>query len=331
MEEEIENETEELAISVESSTHDASKYDGKLKFYAKECKRYSIEKVKIIQQCMKETQADCNLENFLIGSLQCQVMFQAFQVIPTTRVVSVNLSKNHLEHFCCHSMASYIICSDTLRELNLESCKIGDKGVEILSPALATSISITHINLSCNQITDNGGEILVKFLIQNSTCVDVKLAKNELSVKTARVLASVLETNETLKSLDLSHNNFHEQFAGVEIMKGISKNETLEFLDLSWNGLYGEEFGKTLSKYVKKSGLKIFKLEHNRLSSFDFKKLSLGIKYSNVIQEVYIGWNFFLPDDDVTLIKVFGTDTPLQLLSFGDSFHLSHEAYSVNY
>ncbi|KAG5670876.1 hypothetical protein PVAND_001108 [Polypedilum vanderplanki] len=323
---ERENETEETSISVESFI---SKYDIKLKFYAEECEKYAIEKIKIIQQCLEETLIDCNLQNYLIGSTQCYIMFEAFRHTPISRLTSINLKRNFLDCFCFNSMASFIRESDTLQELNIESCNIRDKGIEVLAPALATSVSIIQLNLKDNHISDDGGEILFSFLYKNSTIVDLNVSYNQLSIKTARIIGKMLMQNEILKKLDLSHNFFHEQFAAIEIMKGNSKNEYLEFLDLSWNGLYGDEFGKTLSKHLRKSGLKIFKLEHNRLTSFCYQKLAIGIKYSEAIQEIYIGFNIFQPDDDVTLMKVFKTDTPLQLLSFGDSFHLSHEAYGM--
>ncbi|CAG9806643.1 unnamed protein product [Chironomus riparius] len=335
-EQEIENETARTsAISEESSqsVKDKLKYreniDEKLKFYSMECKRYFMEKLKIVQQCIEENLQECCLKNSTIGSLQCQIMLDSFSKIPVTQLTAINLQNNILEHFCCHSMASFIDMNPVLRELNLAGCRIGDKGMEILAPAFATSSSLINLNLSNNQITDDGGEILVSFLMRNYVCRDLNLSSNKLGYKTAQIVGAVLMENDTLVKLDISHNRLYEQYAIVKIMKGLMSNESLEYLDISWNGLCGEPFGKILSKSIKGAALKVFKVEYNNLTSFEFRKLALGLKYSETIEELYVAGNFFTVDDDENLVKVFKTDSPLKLISFGDSFHLSHAAFEI--
>lgn len=333
--EQIEDDSESI-ISVETTKSEQErrksleKIDNKLNFYHIECERYFVEKLKIIQQCIREDLDVCYLQEFMIGTLQCQIMFKSFRMLPMTPITIINLKNNHLEHFCCHSMASFIELSLILRELNLDGCKIGDKGMEILSPVFATSISIVHLNLSNNHITDDGGEILVSFLMRNYSCRDLNLSSNMLGYKTATAMGEVLQINKTLEKLDISHNQLHERYGIVEIMKALMDNESLECLDISWNGLGGEPLGKILSKSVKKARLKILRMEFNKLSSFEFKKLALGMKYSETIEEVYVGGNKFQPDDDVILIGVFKTESPLMLLSFGDSYHMSHDAFKVS-
>ena len=121
----------------------------------------------------------------------------------------------------------------------------------------------------------------------------------------------------------------NEDYAIVSVLKGLAQNETLEYLDLSWNSLCGEPFGKVLSKSIKLSNLRTLKMEHNRMSTFELKKLSLGLKYAKTIEEVYIGDNLILNREDVNLINVFKSKSPLKLLSFGKWFHLSREAFNV--
>lgn len=313
---------------VKSMRH-REKIDEKLKFYAEECKRYSIEKWKIIQQYIQESCDNCNLQSHLIGSLQCQVMFEAFDKIPSTPLATINLRNNHLEHFCCHSMASYIESSMTLRNLNLQGCQIGDKGMEILSAAFATSISIEHLNVANNQITDDGGEVFVKFLMGNNSCCDLNLSSNKLGVKTAKMLGKILQDNKNLKKLDMSHNQLYQQLAIVDIMKGFITNEVLEHLDVSWNGVCGEKVGNILSKSLRSSKLKVFKIENNRLTTYEIEKLARGMKKSETIEEIYVGGNLLTLNDDQTFINVFNSQSPLRLLSFGNNFHISHDAFEV--
>lgn len=66
------------------------------------------------------------------------------------------------------------------------------------------------------------------------------------------------------------------------------------------------------------------------MSKFELKKLKVGLKISKTINEVYIEGNSFGEDDDVNLINVFTTKSPLELMSFGKWFHLSQDAFKVS-
>lgn len=129
--------------------------------------------------------------------------------------------------------------------------------------------------------------------------------------------------------LDLSHNSLYEDFAVVNLLKGLSQNETLEYLDLSWNSLRSEPFGKALPKAIKLSRLKVLKLNYNQMSKFELKKLALGLKNSKTIDQLFVEGNMFAAGGDEILVNVFNTDSPLTLLSFGKWFQLSQNAFKV--
>lgn len=95
----------------------------KLEAYESQCKRYNSPKVEMTQQCIREAKEFCNLDDYVIGSLQCQIMFDIFTRKPTTKLTSISLKNNHIEPFCCHSMSSFIRNSGVLKELNLQGCK----------------------------------------------------------------------------------------------------------------------------------------------------------------------------------------------------------------
>lgn len=101
----------------------------KLHSYESECKRYNLEKVEVIQKCIRENAgADvCNLDNYCIGTLQCRIMFDAFAKNPATPMTLITMKNNHIEHFCCHSISTFIQLSTTLKQLNLEGCKYDKK------------------------------------------------------------------------------------------------------------------------------------------------------------------------------------------------------------
>lgn len=157
------------------------------------------------------------------------------------------------------------------------------------------------------------------------------LSVNRLAFKFAKVFKEVMINNKTLVKLDLSHNALYEDFAVVDLLKGLSENETLESLDLSWNSLRGESFGKALPKAIKLSSLKVLNMTNNRLSKFEFKKLAFGLRRSKTIEKVFLEGNMFATGDDVILVNVFNSDSPLNLLSFGKWFQLSQEAFQVDF
>jgi Ran GTPase-activating protein (RanGAP) involved in mRNA processing and transport len=315
-----------LAEKILHKTH----LEAKLNEYKKECFRYNEKTIKLIEQCIEEEIKICNLRDYIIGTLQCKLMFDTFAMFPSTRLTSMCLQNNHLDGFCCDSIVRFLQSSVTLQELNLEGCRIGDEGTNILIDGLENSVSLKKLNLSNNCISDNVGGDLVTFLYNNNTCQDLNLSSNQLSFRTSKSLRVVLSQNDTIKRLDISHNRLYEQFAIVEILTGLRENESLEYLDISWNGLYGEPFGHILSKSIKSSKLKVFKLEHNELTTFEYTKLAVGMKYSKTIEECYIGGNPFEDEDDEILINVFTTKSPLRLLSLGNFFYISQATHQVN-
>jgi Ran GTPase-activating protein (RanGAP) involved in mRNA processing and transport len=179
-------------------------------------------------------------------------------------------------------------------------------------------------------IPDDGVESIAKAFVTNNVCRDLNLSSNFMSLKSAKALEEVLAVNTTLKKLDLSHNALYEDDAIVSVLKGLAQNEALQYLDLSWNSLRGEALTKVLSKSIKSSKLKILKMEHNRMSTFELRKLAIGLKFSKTIEEAYIADNLILNGEDFDLINVFNSKSPLTLLSFGKWFYLSREAFNVN-
>lgn len=321
----------------------------KLLCYESQCHRYSLQKVKTIQTCVERDKLPerLNLDNQPIGSLQCQIMFEVFAMNPLTLLTQISMKHNHLEAFGCHSMSTFIKRSSSLKELSLDGCKsvelitfltsplnsfvirFDDEGAKILSDGISNSKSIDYLNCSNCNISDIGGEFLAQSFVVNKVCKEVNFSFNELAFKSAKVFEEVMMTNTALVKLDLSHNSLYEDFAVVNLLKGLSKNESLEYLDLSWNALRGEPFGKALPKAVKLSSLKILKMTNNRMSKFELKKLAIGVKRSKTIEQLFVEGNMFASGDDVILVNIFNSDSPLTLLSFGRWFQLSQNAFKV--
>lgn len=199
-----------------------------------------------------------------------------------------------------------------------------------MSDGISISTSILHFNLARCSLSDDGGQAIVQSFLINDVCNELNLAGNGLSLKTAKAFAEVFAENKSLKRLDVSHNMLHEDEAIVKLLKGLAHNATLEELNLSWKALGGDEsLGKALSKSIKSSKLRVLKMENNRLSTVELRRIAIGLKRSQTIEEAYIGGNRNAADVDAKLIGVFKSSSPLRLLSFGSWFHLSQEAFKV--
>lgn len=207
--------------------------------------------------------------------------------------------------------------------------RFGEAGAKIIANGISVSSSIVHLNLANCNISDDGCEEIAKSFYSNFKCEELNMSRNLLGPKSAKVFAEVLQDNKVLRKLDLSHNSLYEDHAIVNVLKGLKQNEMLEYLNLSWNSLGGEPFGKVLSKSIKSSKLKILKIEHNLMATFELKKLALGLKFSKTIEEVYVAGNLMMNGEDVNFINVFNSKSPLKLLSFGRWFHLSQDAFRV--
>ena len=125
--EDISNDESSVKVKNESKNRkmNGKEREDKLKFYESQCHRFGLQKVKMIQNCLKERPGYemLNLDHYGIGSLQCQVIFESFSMPPVTQLTSISLKNNQVESFCCHRIASFVKISATLKELRLDGCK----------------------------------------------------------------------------------------------------------------------------------------------------------------------------------------------------------------
>lgn len=110
---------------LEENLKHKSNIAAKVNYYESQCKSYSLQKIKLVQQCLQEEPGKkcLNLDHYGVGTLQCQIMFEAFTKNPSTTLTSVSLKNNHIEHPCCHAISSYIQMSTSINELILDGCK----------------------------------------------------------------------------------------------------------------------------------------------------------------------------------------------------------------
>ena len=116
---EVENLSDSSKLSVKLERQ-KTMIEEKLKFYHIECNRYNTQRVKIVENCIRDESEICNLDDYMITTLGCKIAFDSFQKFPITPLREISLKDNHLECDCCNAISDFIQSSATLEILNLE-------------------------------------------------------------------------------------------------------------------------------------------------------------------------------------------------------------------
>lgn len=58
----------------------------KLEFYKFECHRYCTQRVKMVENAIQTESEICNLDDYMIGTLGCKIMFESFVKYPITPI-----------------------------------------------------------------------------------------------------------------------------------------------------------------------------------------------------------------------------------------------------
>lgn len=106
-----------------------SNINEKLHYYQSQCRRYNLQKIEIVQRCIREELdvQHCNLDHYGIGPLQCHKMFETFAMNIPTNLTSISLKNNQIEQIGCHAIASFMQASNSIMDLNIDGCKYGLK------------------------------------------------------------------------------------------------------------------------------------------------------------------------------------------------------------
>lgn len=91
-----------------------------------------------------------------------------------------------------------------LLTLELENCKIKDKGAKHLAQALEGYSQLRFLNISNNEIKEKGAEYLAHSLKVNTTLAVLFLHWNPIQYKGGISIGQALQFNDGLQILDLS-------------------------------------------------------------------------------------------------------------------------------
>eukprot|EP00873_Tetraselmis_striata_P011315 jgi/Tetstr1/431579/TSEL_021110.t1 len=157
-----------------------------------------------------------------------------------SRVKELDISNNkRLTWQAAKPLASLLSDSQAhtqLHTLTMVGVDLGNKGVEILGPAVAKSHELKSLDMRRCSIGDIGAVKLSSMLHENTDLETLRLAWNNIRAKGGKALAEMLRQHPTLVGLDLSHNALGD-VGGSYIAHSLVLHRTVEWVDLSCNHL----------------------------------------------------------------------------------------------
>ncbi|XP_032872784.1 NACHT, LRR and PYD domains-containing protein 3-like [Amblyraja radiata] len=144
----------------------------------------------------------------------------------------------------CAVLSHTIRLCDTIKRLDLESCRIQCEGVQRLGPALH---KCQVLRLGGNKDLGDTGVKLVFAALRNPDCKIQTLWLQHVGLidSGAEDLVSALSTNTSLTRLNLTGNSLTDRCVPA------LRNLILTLPRLMWIGLRGNEFGRTGKKELR--------------------------------------------------------------------------------
>jgi Ran GTPase-activating protein (RanGAP) involved in mRNA processing and transport len=202
----------------------------------------------------------------------------------------------------------------------IESNKIGDEGVRVLSRALKeknSCVKYIHFRecgltsgaaecfaeiLKCNttlknlyfgfeKLGDRGAEFIASGLCHNTTLEELGLASIELTGAGLRFLADALKTNHTLKIIRIDRNKLGAEECRI-IAEMLLTNDSLELIDLSRNPIGDDGISVILDALIKKpDALEKIGLYGCEISSREMHKFVEFFQKTTVFKRMHLGLN----------------------------------------
>ncbi|CAG9325226.1 unnamed protein product [Blepharisma stoltei] len=121
------------------------------------------------------------------------------QMLPQTKIRSLNMSKNYLGDEAAIAFSNILSSPDypcKIENLNLGSCRIGDRGVETFFTSIVNNKYLTQLNFSDNFISEKLEGLLLECLDANYFLCKVLLAGNRLSHACISRIKKICERNK---------------------------------------------------------------------------------------------------------------------------------------
>lgn len=147
---------------------------------------------------------------------------------------SISLPRSNIDSVSLVVLLEGIKYSKTLRLLDIESNKIGDRGAIILSNLLLSNNTLVSLNISNNSIQQEGICQIFNILHSNTTLQALYIGANNLTENGGSLVREAIA-----HTVSLTHLSIYSLTSSISVMEdvmcGISRNSSLEYLDISLN------------------------------------------------------------------------------------------------
>ncbi|XP_062706657.1 leucine-rich repeat-containing protein 74A-like [Aedes albopictus] len=297
-----------------------------VEIYVGECRKYGVTPLRYVCEILDDVEVnpeqpvDVDLNRIGCSNLQVQIILDCLVIACPDRINTLNISHNLLMNSALAvCLANLLQLAQRIVYLDLSHNFLGSaEAAEVLAEALSNS-AVRKLNLSHCHLNDRSGMELFKALMLSFSIEEVDVSWNRLEHLTGVAAGAFLGVNSTIRELNLEGNLLYlEKECIVPFLKELAKNESLQRLNLSWNALRGALFSSALYKAITASRLKVLNLEMNCLRSEEAVALLKTFRKCEILEEIYVGGNFFSEDETKELVKAFGRNPTMKVLSLGD-------------
>jgi len=165
----------------------------------------------------------------------------------------LSFSFSKCENITSNILYYIVFCVQNLKNikiLSLESCKLTDEQMKLISEGIKENKNIIALMLRKNNITSQGGIYISEYMNTNKNIRQLYLGDNKIKERGLKSLVdSMSNVNRSITNLDISNNGFGLQDFN-NIIEYLNTNPTLNSLDISGNKLNNKSsinLGATLS------------------------------------------------------------------------------------
>ena len=210
------------------------------------------------------------------------------------------------------SLMSFICIKQSTqwKSLELQQCKIGDTGMNVLQQFISdTTSTLEHVDLSDNNSSPWG---VYCAIIRHCSVNSLTLCGGDGMGKYINELKEVFQTNTKLLSLKLCNIN---DDGAVIIAEAILMNTTIQTIDNSSNGI-SDNGAITISDSLKMNAqLQRLNISHNSITNVGIKKITEAIQVNPTLQDINISKNHISIEGLLHFMEAVKNNCTLQVVN----------------
>lgn len=175
-----------------------------------------------------------HFDMFKVSIEDCTKLGQAILKLPSLKIL--RLTQSRIEYYHVQALFKALIRNETLIELDLSNCQIGDKGALCVAKILSVHPTLKRLNLTNNYIGGSGATGIGFVLVEENSApleeLDFRL--NSLGHDGAMAIMRALVRTNKITRLSFAGCEFEEE-TGLRIGDMLKVNKSLTMLDVSNN------------------------------------------------------------------------------------------------